>query len=247
MEKLFSILNEELKSTIRNPVRILSLTNKDKALSYLKRMRSKKNKKATIGKNRSAWLNWNSYDTMEKSWRVNHASHDIIIDWLKENVQDNSFSILDCGVLSAVTYRKLLENKLKVNYTGIDIAPQIINDCRKRYPEADWRVMDVQQLDLQSKSYDLVLIRHVLEHLPYYQKAIIEAKRVAKEYGFFCLFYPLEDEDKIEEKIKSGGRYHQNTYGRSDFEKFLNDNFSSIEEIFIKDPQRDNQLFICRI
>jgi ubiquinone/menaquinone biosynthesis C-methylase UbiE len=247
IKRLYGMLRNELKATIKKASRCFSLTKKEKALKYFSSMRYQSHKTGQGHEEQSAWLSWNRFDNMEKAWRVNHRSHFVIIEWLKKEIAGNPFSMLDCGILSGVTYRKLREGNFTVTYTGIDIAPQIVADCRKRYPEADWRVMDVQQMTLPSNSRDVVLIRHVLEHLPYYDKAIKEAKRVSKKYALFCLFFPLGDRDELREKSKKGGKYHFNTYGRSGFERLLKGEFSEVQEVYIEDPQRDNQLFICRI
>ena len=138
------------------------------------------------------------------------------------------------------------EKNINVEYTGIDIGPQIIDDCKYRHPEADWQVMDVQNLNFTSGSYDIVHIRHVLEHLPYYDKAILEAKRVTRKYAIFCLFHPLVAEDQLKAKIKTEGKYHMNKYGRESFINLLENNFTEIKEVFVKDAQRDNQIFFCR-
>jgi len=197
--------------------------------------------------NDSTWLRWKDCTVMERKWRINHKSHGVIIDWLSKFFGKESFSLLDCGVMSAVTYRKIKESKLCVNYTGADVAPQIIDDCRERFPDVDWCVSDVQNLQFDDSSYDVVLIRHVLEHLPYYEKAIQQAKRVSRKYVILCLFHILEDQDKIQNKIKSSGIYHFNVYGRGEFLDFLNREFSVVEEQFVEDPQRDNQVFFCEI
>ena len=162
-------------------------------------------------------------------------------------MNEDEFSLPDCGVLSAVTYRKLQESNLNVAYTGIDIAPQIIDDCRRRFRDVDWRVMDVQQLELPTASYDVVVVRHVLEHLPYYDGAIQEARRVCKRFAVFCLFFPLAKEDALAQKTKADGTYHYNTYGREGFLQLLRKEFTTVTEKMVEDPQRDNQLFICQV
>jgi carbamoyltransferase len=55
-----------------------------------------------------------------------------------ENPSTGSVDLLDCGVLSGVTYGKLRGASLDVRYTGIDIGADTIAHCRRLHPEARW-------------------------------------------------------------------------------------------------------------
>lgn len=155
-------------------------------LLFIRKILKRVFKKIIVTK--STWKQWDKFSVMEEHFRFNHRSHKYITDFLLKEMRDSLFSLLDYGVVSAVTYKKLQEVRLNVKYTGIDIGKKIIADCRSRFPNADWRIMDVQNLELGDKSYDIVLIRHLLEHLPYYDKAIKEAKRVAKNMFSYVSF-----------------------------------------------------------
>jgi len=245
----FYCRNNALKS--KNQLNIYLKIQKEKApilsnlLLFIRKVLKRVFKKSIVTK--STWKQWDKFSVMEEPFRFNHKSHQYITDFLLKEMGNSPFSLLDCGVLSAVTYRKIQEAKLNVKYTGIDIGKKIIADCRRRFPDIDWRILDVQNLKLDDNSYDIVLIRHLLEHLPYYDKAIKEAKRVAKKYVLLCLFFPLGNKDELRKKIKRGGRYYINKYGKNRFKGSLQKEFSNIQEIYIEDPQRDNQLFICRV
>ncbi|MBU1863735.1 MAG: class I SAM-dependent methyltransferase [Candidatus Omnitrophica bacterium] len=196
---------------------------------------------------KSTWQKLIDFTIMERPARFNHPSHQVIIGVLLRVMKRNKFSFLDCGVLSAVTVRKLIRTSLNVTYCGIDISNSVIDNCKKRFPQITWQAMDVQNLKFEDETFDVVLVRHVLEHLPYYDKAIREVRRVARKYVLLCLFNPLREVDILKQQTKYGGLYHCNVYGRDDFLTCLNGQFSSVEEIYIKDLQRDNQLFICTV
>jgi len=44
-----------------------------------------------------------------------------------------------------------------------------------------------QKLDLESNSFDMVVLNQILEHLPYVEKLVSESKRVSKRYIFIGL------------------------------------------------------------
>lgn len=193
------------------------------------------------------WKNLKQFGFMEEQVRWDHRSHDVLSGFLREQTENQRLSFLDCGVLSAVTIRKLRAERLNIEYTGIDISEAVIDDCRMRLPDVDWRVMDVRELDFADDGFDVVHIRHTLEHLPDYERAVREARRVARKWAIFCLFLPLAEEDCIQQQITPFGRMYFNRYGRRRFESLLVELFAGVEEHLIPGEERDNDLFICRI
>lgn len=70
---------------------------------------------------------------------------------------------------------------LTCNWTGIDVSPALINECRLRHPENIWLLGDVQfPEDVIGKSkYDVALFCHVLEMVQSPELALIKAKKIA--------------------------------------------------------------------
>jgi ubiquinone/menaquinone biosynthesis C-methylase UbiE len=245
MKKIINIVLNELILTIRNPFRVFRLLKINNVRQFLKKIQGDF-KVGRIGDgDKTAWVNWSKFDTMEKSYRNDHNSHKVIQDWIKSKTSKRGFSFLDCGILSCVTYKKLKENNRKVDYTGIDINENIVENCRERYQDQTWKSMSVEKLKFSKNSFDIVQIRHVLEHLNYYDKAVIEASRVTKKFAIFCLFFPLEDRDSLEYKKTKDGIYHMNKYGKDDFMKLLKERFNKVDVVYVQDDQRDNQVFFC--
>lgn len=72
-------------------------------------------------------------------------------------------TILDLGCGSGEPIaRYLIEQGRSV--TGIDAAPGLIELCRRRFPDHDWRVADMRRLDL-GRSFDGAVVWHSAFHL----------------------------------------------------------------------------------
>lgn len=66
---------------------------------------------------------------------------------------------------------------------GIDREPAMLEQAKSSCPNVEFRVMDVQQLDLFDNSVDLVTARMVLHHVPELSRALTEARRVLTNGG----------------------------------------------------------------
>ncbi|MCF6204916.1 MAG: class I SAM-dependent methyltransferase [Methylococcaceae bacterium] len=83
--------------------------------------------------------------------------------------------------------------------------------------------LDLQKIDRDSHSYDIVMCNHVLEHVPYDNSALNELLRITKRDGFVFLTVPspatqLKTTDWGYPKEEDHGHYR--IYGK-DFEKIL--------------------------
>ncbi len=72
---------------------------------------------------------------------------------------------LACG--SANDYRYFDDYALAphLDYTGIDVCPENIENARRRFPEVTFEVDDAAQLDAEDDEYDIVLAFDLFEHL----------------------------------------------------------------------------------
>lgn len=79
-----------------------------------------------------------------------------------------------------------LYNRGFVNVGGIDrFLPQEINHGY------GVKVLKCELSDLQSKSYDLVMMHHVLEHMEEQQKALIDCRNLLKDNGCLLIRIPI--------------------------------------------------------
>lgn len=66
-------------------------------------------------------------------------------------------SILDFGCGKGDFYGFLMDRDIEVNYTGFDINKNLINLARKKYPEVDFRVFDIEREELKD-DFDFVFL-----------------------------------------------------------------------------------------
>lgn len=99
-------------------------------------------------------------------------------------------SVLDVGCGAGVGYEALAAEGLESGYVGIDSSEPSIDIAREFYPDGDFRVGNATSLvaGLGSGSFDVVLMRHVLEHLTDFEAAMNEAISVSRRLAVFVFF-----------------------------------------------------------
>jgi SAM-dependent methyltransferase len=66
---------------------------------------------------------------------------------LKEIGVSNGDSVLDLGCGFGDLYQYFKDEGIEVKYTGIDINPELIENAKIKFPNAEFRVLDIQQED----------------------------------------------------------------------------------------------------
>ncbi|WP_406728650.1 class I SAM-dependent methyltransferase [Streptomyces sp. GD-15H] len=158
---------------------------------------------------------------------------------------EEPFELLDCGVISGVTYRHLQQAGLAVNYTGIDIGEAALADCRELHPEAQWQQMSVTDLAFPDGSFDVVNCRHLLEHLPYYETAVRELFRVARRTVAICLFQVPREPEALLRRETANGYIWLNRYAPLPFEALLHSLSESVETVDVTADHRSNRIYFC--
>jgi len=123
-----------------------------------------------------------------------------------------SKNILDVGCGPGADYQVLKD--CKIQYTGIDITPQVIEYCKQTFPEGDFRVGDIFKLPFPDKSFDIVLCRDVLEHFPppwesgyNWRAALKELSRVANKFLVLNFYLGFHRENKPRVRKREDGFY----------------------------------------
>jgi SAM-dependent methyltransferase len=112
-------------------------------------------------------------------------------DWAREHVLDPVMlgriaaggfsSALDVGCGEGRVCRML--KAARVNATGIDPTPQMLETARRRDPSGDYRLGDARRLEFEAASFDLVVSYLTLIDIPDFRTAISEMVRVLKPGG----------------------------------------------------------------
>lgn len=143
-------------------------------------------------------------------------------------VGDND-SMLDlaCGGCTTTECLVKMFPHKNVDYIGSDFVEKHVKNCQKQYPQFKWKVQDAMNLDMEDESVDVVWARHIVEHLPSFEKAVDEFLRVAKKRVIINLFTPLTDkkEHKITHVSDKGVVYEEyfNLYSREKVFKYLSE------------------------
>ena len=116
---------------------------------------------------------------------VEHPSRVYLRKWLSKHP---GLELLDIPSGVGVEYEGFLKYKTPVKYLGMDLTDTIIKAFKDRFPKGRIKQGDIQNIPLKDSSIDVVLARHILEHLPDHRLAIMECLRVSKKYVIIILF-----------------------------------------------------------
>lgn len=106
----------------------------------------------------------NTYGDDFKSCQYgNKESQKIRFDEITKIADLNGKKVLDIGCGLGDLYAYFLENKVNVNYTGIDIVPEMIALAKGKYSEAEFKVANILEETLDDQ-YDIVLLNGVFNN-----------------------------------------------------------------------------------
>jgi SAM-dependent methyltransferase len=99
-------------------------------------------------------------------------------------------SVLDVGCGAGVGYEVFASAGLGSRYIGVDSSEPSIEIARELYPAGDFRIGNATALERQfgSKSFDVVVVRHILEHLPDFAAGMNQAVAVSRRLAIFVFY-----------------------------------------------------------
>lgn len=95
--------------------------------------------------------------------------------------------VLDVGCGIGTLIKGLKQKAANVKAYGIDISPQMIEECKKRYLDINFAVSSGEQLNFEDNSVDLVTICCVLHHLHNPHNFFKEIYRILKPNGVLII------------------------------------------------------------
>lgn len=147
---------------------------------------------------------------------VLHPSRQWVRDWLSDRP---GMEMLDVGCGPAVELEGFLHYGTPVRWTGVDFSRSMLEVVRRRFPSASVRRGDASHLPFGAGSFDVVLLRHVLEHVSDYQAVLRESLRVTRSWVLVVLFL----EPYYDERRPIGSGAWENRLDRRELSAFLDE------------------------
>lgn len=175
-------------------------------------MEENKDLKDTYNKIAKDWVN----DHVGDSWWVEGT--DIFLSLLTKGA-----SILDAGCAGGYKVKYMTDKGFNVE--GIDFSESMIKEAKDRFPDLNFEVFDIYNLDKYPKTFDAIFSQAVLLHIP--KKRILEVLEKMKsrlnEGGLLHISLKEIKDKKIEEEVRK-----ENDYGY-EYERFFS--YYTLEEI----------------
>ena len=128
--------------------------------------------------------------------------------------------ILDAGCGHATELEGYRLNRINIDYVGLDKSYYMLGVAKERHPATPFVRGDINVLPFGNDSFDVVLLKHILEHLPEYQVAIKEALRVSSNLVIINFFHRLLPTQRDIYVWHRKG-YWDNWFSRPTFHRFL--------------------------
>ena len=98
------------------------------------------------------------------NWKDREAQYERFNNFLKLiDVENKNILDIGCGFADLYTYLSN-KNKLPKKYTGIDINPNFINHCKKKFPSLQFHVGNLIDHNFTDEHFDIVLMVGVLSY-----------------------------------------------------------------------------------
>lgn len=125
--------------------------------------------------------------------------------WLARHLE-RGVSLLDVGCGGGIEYENLVaEGRQDVRYAGCDYTPEAIEASRDLFPGVAFSVADARDLaDFADRSFDVVLLRHTLDHIDRWEDALRAAYRVAAK-EVVVILWPTTFDDNREPTLQDKG------------------------------------------
>lgn len=116
-------------------------------------------------------------DKLRSKERMDLMEIDRIVDLIIGKYAPHT--LLDVGVGTAIFAEAFSAKGLTV--AGIDVNPDMIEISQALLPQSDFRVAPAEKIPQSDKSFDVVLLSHVLHEVDNYVQSLSEAGRVARQ------------------------------------------------------------------
>lgn len=190
----------------------------------------------------SYWSNLNTNTVQEWFGRIHGGNNPERPQALQIVKKLSPESLLEIGPGNGRDYEIIRQTMPNVKYCGVEVSRAIIDGLREKFPNVDLIQGNLYDgLSFSDKSFDVVYARYVLEHMPYYEKPIIDMLRVARYGVVVTMFRGFKKNDELS---YHNGR-NDNYYGFEKFERFLS-NLSCDYELIEQEHKPNKKIMVLR-
>lgn len=167
-----------------------------------------------------------TYDNRLYQWHL-HAFLDTLAHMVRETAPQ---SVLDAGCGEGFVTHYLAQKHPDLKLTGMDLSQEAIDYAEAHFGDAAmFRTGSIYKLPFSDNSFDTVVCSEVLEHLDAPDKAVLELKRVARQYVVITVprepyFKWLNDIGRMMGTTPDPG--HVNFWTKTTFQAFIKQHFS---------------------
>ncbi|MCX7942900.1 MAG: radical SAM protein [Deltaproteobacteria bacterium] len=154
--------------------------------------------------------------------------------WLKEEIKRLKGKVLDVGCGDMRFYKDLINKLLsekKIEYFGIDIEQNSLNELKKEIPYAITIKSAIEEFSFEDEYFDYIFLLRSLNHFYDVHKAFNNISRLVRNYGMIIIaecvpFALLRDPKKIE-LVRDSSRplfEHYRNWSSEEFIQFIRQN-----------------------
>ncbi len=123
--------------------------------------------------------------------RFSEASYKKLIELFSQLIEPRpGQSLLDMGCGSGAFTSRLHERHPTLKISGVDLTPTLIKKASRLFPDLAFNIGDIENLQQESASVDIITYFGVLHHFPDFTAVAKEAHRLLKPGGQFFSFDP---------------------------------------------------------
>jgi ubiquinone/menaquinone biosynthesis C-methylase UbiE len=123
-----------------------------------------------------------------------------VLNRIKKRIGSQSLSVIEMGCGNGERLELARQLGMRCDWTGIDISPALIDECKKRYPESQWHLGDVlnPEIAVGKCKFDVALFCHVLEIVQSPELALTKSKQIASTTVIEFFRPPSDSPDQTE-------------------------------------------------
>lgn len=167
----------------------------------------------------------------DKGFGVDSLGRHKVAKLIKEKGLKN---VLDIPCSNCVMYEVLKAFIPDIDYYGADLTAQMLDVSKELFPELKNQLSRyyIQATGFKDNEFDVVIARHIFEHIPDWRVAMQECMRIALKYVYYIFYLPPREDEHINFVKTASGDYYLNTYREEDvIEEFEGKKYQKYIEI----------------